>query len=243
MSELEEMFFKEPYQNINYITNENISAGHIDDFLPEIFASSLYTECISIDNKEWKLFTRNNSRMEEWNDMSVAPKARELISYMHSSQSIRSLEKITNIQGLIPDPHLIGAGYSRIYKNNFLKIHTDFNWNDSLKLHRAVSLIIYLTPNWNVSWGGALNFYDKNRSNIIYSSDCVFNRCLIWNYNKFGYHGFENPLSCPTNVSRTAFRLFYYTSNSNYNEEDLPHRSLYWFDEKEKIPVDKKGEK
>lgn len=216
--------------------------SYVDDFLPKEFAMELYDECNYIDDKQWKLFTRNGSRMKEWNDLSCAPNAHKLVSYLHGSSVLRQLSVVTGIEGLIPDPHLVGAGYNKSYQGDTLKVHTDFNWNDSLKLHRALSLIIYLTPNWDIKWGGALDFYDRNRETIVASNDCLFNRCVFWKYDKFGYHGYEQPLTCPTDVCRTAFRVFYYTSNSQYLVDDPPHRSLYWIDETTKLPIDKREE-
>jgi hypothetical protein len=219
-----------------------IPMSHVDDFLPKEFAIDLYNECNLIDDKQWKLFTRNGSRMKEWNDLSYAPVAHQLVSYLHSSSALRHLSEVTGIEGLIPDPHLVGAGYNKSYRGDTLKVHTDFNWNDSLKLHRALSLIIYLTPDWDPTWGGALDFYNKDREHVVISNDCLFNRCLFWKYDKFGYHGYEQPLTCPDTICRTAFRVFYYTSNSRYLDDDPPHRSLYWIDETTKLPTDKREE-
>jgi hypothetical protein len=43
----------------------------------------------------------------------------------------------------------------------------------------------------------------------------------------------------PKNTSRKALRLFYYVSNAKHDDKHPPHRSLYWFDDKEKVPYDK----
>jgi len=216
---------------------------NIDNFLPQTTAVNLYKETQSIDNSLWKNFTRKGSHMLEFNKIEMAPEAFNFVNYMHSANILMWLESLTGIEGLIPDPYLTGAGYSKSFAGDTLKIHTDFNWNDKLKLHRALSLIIYLTPDWRPEWKGGLEFYDKERQNISFKATCLFNQCLIWKYNKYGYHGFEEPLSCPNNINRTTFRLFYYTSNSTYIKDDEPHRSLYWFDDATKTPYDIKDEK
>lgn len=212
----------------------------VKDFLPKSVAHSLYSESQTIPNEHWTEFTRNGSFMKECKKLEYAPVAFNLVAYLHSSAFIKNLEQITRISGLIPDPHLVGAGYSRSFTGDTLKKHTDFNWNDSLKLHRALSLIIYLNPDWNPAWGGALDFYDRSGKTIVRSNPCLFNSCLIWKYDKYGFHGYESPLTCPENSPRTTFRLFYYVSSSEYKLDDLPHRSLYWIDEKTNEPYDKK---
>jgi Rps23 Pro-64 3,4-dihydroxylase Tpa1-like proline 4-hydroxylase len=181
--------------------------------------------------------------MLECKDLSVSPAAYELVSALHSSIFINWLEQLTGIQNIIPDPHLIGAGYSKNFNGDALKTHVDFNWNDRLKLHRALSLIIYLTPGWESNWGGSLNFYDFDRETIIKCVDCAFNKAVIWKYHKKGFHGYNNPIQCPNDMFRSTFRLFYYTSNSTYNPVDPPHRSLYWFNATTKEPYDLKDKK
>lgn len=214
----------------------------IDDFLPRDVAYDMFNEINSVDNSLWKHFTRNGSNMYELNKIELTPVAFNVMNYLHSSHALKYLSELTGIPGLIPDPHLVGAGYSKAYPGDTLKVHTDFNWNDSLKVHRALSLIIYLTPDWDPAWHGGLDFYDHKRENVIQHFDCLFNRCLIWEYHKFGWHGHINPLACPPDKPRTTFRLFYYTSNSTYIQEDMPHRSQYWIDEKTGLPMDKRDQ-
>jgi Rps23 Pro-64 3,4-dihydroxylase Tpa1-like proline 4-hydroxylase len=175
--------------------------------------------------------------------MELTPVAFDVLNYFHSSYFLNSLSNYTGIKGLIPDPHLVGAGYSKSFNGDILNVHTDFNWNEQLQLHRSLSLIVYLTPDWKEEWGGALDFYDSKKENVVTTIDTLFNRCLIWKYDRFGYHGYTNPIQCPQDKNRTTFRVYYYTSNSTHLLNDPPHRSLYWIDETTKMPYDKKAQK
>lgn len=243
MIKLSDIFSKNIFdEKTDFLNQKPIPMAFFDNFLPAHVAINMYNEINSIDNKFWKKFTRNGSHMMELNKIELMPVAFEVMSYFHSSSFLESLTKLTGIPGLIPDPHLVGAGYSKSFKGDTLKIHTDFNWNNTLKLHRALSLIIYLTPDWDPSWHGGLDFYDFERRKVVTHVDCLFNRCLIWKYDKLGWHGHLNPLNCPDNKPRTTFRLFYYTSNSTYHEDDPPHRSQYWYDPVQKKAYDKREE-
>ncbi len=235
-------FIEKLKTDVNFRNQQPIPMVLIEDFLPIELAINLHKESLTIDNSFWTKFNRNGSHMKECKNLSVAPIAFDLVSKLHSSVFLTWLEKITGIAGIIPDPYLTGAGYCKSYRGDVLKKHTDFNWNEQLKLHRVLSLIIYLTPEWDPSWGGSLDFYDKTGDNIIKSNPCLFNNCLIWEYDKYGYHGYETPLNCPNTIQRTAFRLFFYKSNSSHNETDPPHRSLYWINES-KQPYDKRDHK
>lgn len=243
MKNLTDIFTSKIYQgDRDFHTAQPFPMTVIDNFLPETTALNMFNELQSIDESIWRTFTRNGSHMIELNKLHQTPIAFELTGYLHSASSMSQLSALTGIPGLIPDPYLVGAGYSKSFAGDTLKIHTDFNWNDTLKLHRAASMIIYLTPDWDPNWNGGLDFYDKERQNVITHVDCLFNRCIIWKYDKFGWHGHTKPLTCPPNRPRTTFRLFFYTSNSTFLEDDPPHRSQYWYDAETKRAYDKREE-
>lgn len=223
--------------------NDPVPTACVDNFLDIDFAKSMYNETRTVDDTHWSEFTRNKSYMKECKDLTVLPIASKFVEYMHSPKMLLWLEELTGISSLIPDPYLTGAGYSKSFKNDSLKVHTDFNWNEKLKLHRALSFIVYLTPEWNPDWGGALGFYDFKNNNLVNAIDCVFNRAVIWQYHKLGFHGYKEPLTCPEDLQRTTFRLFYYTSDSQYKTDDMPHRSLYWVDPVTTQPYDKRDQK
>ena len=202
----------------------------LDDFLPISTAKKLQAECESVPTEHWTEFTRRGSYMKECKNLDYSPEAVNIVNQLHSTTGLKWLEKITGIQGLLPDPHLTGAGYSRSFNGDSLKVHTDFNWNDELKLHRKLTLIVYLTEEWQEEFGGHIEFYDDTNKNLVQSVFTKFNRCVIWQYHKTGFHGYPTPIQCPDRVSRNTLRLFYYVSNSQYLEDDPPHRSLYLHD-------------
>ena len=210
----------------------------LKDFLPDDFAQKMYQESLSIPKHHWSVFTRNGSHMEECVNLDLCPVATEFVNQIHSQKGMTWLTELTGIKCIIPDPYIIGGGYGKSYKGDILNIHTDFNWNDKLRLHRMASLIIYLNPTWKEEWGGALDFYDFNRSHVVSSVPCLFNTCHIWRYHKRGFHGYNNPLTCPDNQARIMFRLFFYVSNAEYDTSDRPHRSLYWYDSDTNEPYD-----
>jgi hypothetical protein len=211
----------------------------LDDFLPEELARAMATETHDIPSHEWSEFTRKKSHMQECINMNVCPVARDyFVAHMHSQAGMEWMTKLTGITDLIPDPYLVGAGYSRSYNGDFLGIHTDFNWNESLKLHRMLSLILYIEPDWQDEYGGDIIFKDFNNKKVIQRIPPKFNRCIIWRHHKRGFHGYPDPITCPSDISRKTFRLFYYVSNATHNTQDLPHRSLYWYDGDANEPYD-----
>ena len=206
----------------------------IDNFLDEETCLNLYEECISAPKGGWTVFSRAGSRMEEFNDLISCPTAHQVTyEIMHSGEMLYDLEQMTGISGLLPDPHLVGAGYSIFRNGSFLSSHYDFNWNDRLRLHRKLTSLLFITPGWKEEWGGHHELwtgsFDKDKtSKKVYSHPPLFNRFYIdENVKKGPYHAVSK-VNCPDEVEgRCAIRFFYYISSSEYDPNDPPHKSIY----------------
>ena len=212
----------------------------LDGFLPQNVVDAMLHEAESIPDHYWTNFTRNRSLMRECKVFDSTPVLQTVANCFNSSRFINWLEAITKKTGVISDPHLVGAGLSKCYAGNSLKLHTDFNWNDELQLNRTASAIFYFNPTWEEEWGGSLEFWDFDRTHIVDHVVPFPNRLLIWDYDDRLLHGYPDALSCPDDQYRLNMRLFYYKSNST--PINPPHRSLYWWDEDTKTPYDDRTE-
>ena len=187
----------------------------IDNFLDEETCLKLYEECINAPKGGWTVFTRAGSRMEEFNDLISCPMAHQVTyEIMHSGEMLYDLEQMTGISGLLPDPHLVGAGFSIFRDGSYLGSHYDFNWNDRLRLHRKLTSLLFITPGWKEEWGGHHEIwtgsYDKDKtSKKVYSHPPLFNRFYIdENVKKGPYHAVSK-VNCPDEVEgRCAIRFF-----------------------------------
>lgn len=206
----------------------------VDEFLDTETVYQLYEECKNAPKGGWTVFTRSGSRMEEFNDLISLPTAhRVTYDIMHSGEFLYELEQMTGIVGLLPDPHLVGAGYSIIRNGKELGCHYDFNWNDRIRLHRKLTSLLYITPEWKEEWGGHIQYYDNNvdinpDANLIESIAPKFNRFVINENIKHGPYHRVSEVKAPEDVfGRCAIRFFYYISTSNPDVDNPPHRSTY----------------
>jgi len=240
MNLVEKIIARYPYTeklNLEYTKNSPYPHLCLDEFLDDECVSKLKEEC---DKITWsREFTRNGSRMLEKQDISDCPVAFEVCQQLSSKMFLDWLEKITGHDDLIPDPHMVGAGYMRCGKGDSLKIHSDFNFNNKLKIYRMLTLNIYLNKGWKEEWHGDLQFWDFERKGCVSRYWPHAGRALLWRYHKYGFHGHPNALTCPDNVHRDGLRIFYYVSGeAPYKLDKQPHRSLYWYDDKTGTPYD-----
>jgi|TARA_B100001093_G_scaffold371112_1_gene356078 hypothetical protein len=232
--------FTDPYElQKTYRSHPSYSLLTLEDFVPKHIVSAMAKELDNVPLEDCKHFTRAGSCMYEYNDVTKTPVQDAVIDALHSSTFIKWLQEVTDTVDLIPDPHLIGAGYVKSLTGDSLKVHCDFNWNEQIRLHRMLSLVIYLNDDWKEEWGGQLQFYDRERQTVHSKVPVGNGNAVIWSYDNFAFHGYPDPMTNPKNTSRKALRLFYYVSNAKHDDKHPPHRSLYWFDDKEKVPYDK----
>ena len=190
----------------------------IDDFLSPSVLKLVNKE---ITNIKWtKTFTRAGSHMVENNDIVNCPMMSSLYLHYSSPQYLQTLEKRLGVKGIVPDPYMVGAGYSEIKNHGDLKPHIDFNWNDKIKLHRVCSLMIYLNDDFT---GGELCFEDRDPIKL------KKNRALLFEHSETIRHHVN-----PVVGVRRNLRYFYYASK--LEPPKGYHRSLYGL--KDGKPVD-----
>lgn len=208
-----------------HATNNPVPYTIIDNFLPSEVFESIVKDLSNITQDHYTVFSVGDNYRKECRDFVEAPLLQTLSHSFQSSNFVHWLEKITGVEKLIPDPHLRGGGLARIPTGNKLGLHTDFNWNDQLQVNRKVNLILYLTPNWQSSWDGDLEFWNKENTECVTRIEPKANRLVFWNYESWLVHGHSNTLDTPEDVSRDNLIHFYYTSNATWEED--PRRSKF----------------
>lgn len=132
--------------------------------------------------------------------------------YLNSQPFLEFLTQLTGIEHIIPDAYFEGGGFHQILPGGFLKIHADFNKNRWTKLDRRLNVLVYLNKDWDESWGGHFELWDKEMQGCKKRLLPVFNRMAIFSTTTFSYHGHPDPLRCPADRSRKSFALYYYTN-------------------------------
>jgi hypothetical protein len=154
----------------------------------------------------------NQLKLASRGEYRFGPVTREFVHYLHSQPFLEFLSALTGIEGLIPDPYFIGGGFHEIKRGGFLKIHADFNKHPDLGLDRRLNLLIYLNEDWEESYGGHFELWDKEMKRCVKKFLPVFNRMVIFSTTDISYHGHPDPLNCPEGRSRRSLALYYYTN-------------------------------
>ncbi len=213
----------------------------LDQFFSEEVLESLLAEFPGPEDIQWlQLQHENSKKLASKNEEQLGPASRAFIHQLNSSAFIAFLEKLTGIEGLIPDPHLWGGGLHQILKGGFLNIHADFNKHTRLKLDRRINLLVYLNKDWKEEYGGHIQLWSRDMKQCIQKILPVFNRCVIFSTTDFSYHGHPEPLTCPEDRSRKSLALYYYSNGRPLQEISKAHSTLYRSPSKQNQPFFKK---
>lgn len=221
--------FKFDTEKLNKLAEENKDkyqggspCPHIyfDNFLPENVAREVLNEFPGVESNVWDKNYKDERQFKmACEDSTKFPESiREVLKEFNSSEFIKFLEKLTGIDGLIPDPHYRGGGMHQIKPGGFLKVHVDFNWYPKLKLERRLNVLLYLNENWKEEYGGHFELWDKEMKNAEVKVLPIFNRVAMFSTSEDSYHGHPDPIACPEDMTRKSLALYYYTSPANENQ-------------------------
>jgi Rps23 Pro-64 3,4-dihydroxylase Tpa1-like proline 4-hydroxylase len=195
-------------------------------FDPELLTQIL-AEFDAMDRGRWHSSDKDVERKWATEDIQhFGPTTRAFIHQLNGGLFLNFLEKLTGIQGLISDPHLRGGGLHEIRRDGALGVHADFNLYPRLNIWRRLNLLLYLNQDWDDSWGGELELWDRTGTRRVRTIGPTFNRVVIFDTSNYSYHGHPQPLRCPPTRSRKSIALYYYTAQKPEGEID-PHTTIF----------------
>lgn len=200
----------------------------VDNLFPEKFLEKVAAEFPDQSSDTWHTFNNlREKKLASNGDEALGPYTRALVSNLNSGTFIHFLESLTGIKGLLPDPHLMGGGMHRILPGGKLAVHVDFNRNNELKLVRRLNVLIYLNKDWDESYGGYFELWDKDMQEAKVKVLPKFNRLAMFSTGKETWHGHPDPLTCPENRSRRSLALYYYTAVEDKNWKKDTHTTVF----------------
>tara|TARA_B100001939_G_scaffold145783_1_gene126318 strand:+ start:1687 stop:2283 length:597 start_codon:yes stop_codon:yes gene_type:complete len=195
--------------------------NYYENFLKDYLDVDLLSELKSV--KDWKSFDRNSSHMKEY--YGEGQFLTKLRCHLQSKTFVKWVEEESQIDGLVVDSFGVGEGVSLMQVGDGLDPHIDFNWNDRIKMYRAVNLLIYLGS----CQGGEFTMWDEDMK-MSSSYSPKHNSAVLFVHSETKAHGVRKV----TSGKRYAIRQFYYRSEATCEN---PHQSLYWYNPETKMPT------
>ena len=195
-----------------YITAKPYPHLVIDDlFAPELL-DRVVNEFPKVKERDWLVWDNQHELKTTSRGIDGLSTFTQIFClWLNSSEVIKTIKQITEIDNLVGDPLFHGAGLHEMHRDGWLEMHADYTRHFSLPLMRRLNILIYLNRDWDINWGGELTLQnpDKFQSQVSYPP--LFNRTIIFPTTNRTFHGVPHPLSCPLNRSRQLLSIYYWT--------------------------------
>lgn len=202
-----------------------------DDFFQAEALHEVLAEFPALQSKDSMRYDNHNEKKLASNgEYLFGEKTKLFMHFLNSQPFLEFLEILTGVENLIPDPQYSGGGYHQIMPGGFLKVHADFNKHPVYSLDRRLNALVYLNEDWEESYGGALELWDKDMKHSVEKIFPFFNRLVVFSTNDFTFHGHPEPLKCPEGRSRKSLALYYYTNGRPKEEINIgleEHSTLF----------------
>ena len=188
------------------------SSGHkyfyIDHLLPEPLVEMIRNSFPSKDLMRVRHSLREHkyvaAQMDRFNPIL------EEVVYAFQAQGVREvISKITCINHLLPDERLYAGGISMMSKGHFLNPHLDNSHNNDRSLYRALNLLFYVSPDWQINHGGHLELWDDLKNSTTIQSQC--NRLVVMATNKSSWHSVSK---VRVNSDRCCISNYFFTKET-----------------------------
>lgn len=139
-----------------------------------------------------------------------------VFDYLCGDGFTKIIEQITGRTDVKGDIGLHGGGWHCHQRGDKLNIHYDYSIHPKLNLERHYNLIVYMTPDWEKSWGGGLELWNHNVETnqpleCITTVENKFNRAVLFDTTQHSWHGLPREIECPIGVCRTSLAVYYLT--------------------------------
>ena len=183
----------------------------IPNFLNEEYANILH-DCFpeDIDKDHWHKYYNPIEVKYTLDKLEKLPTSLKEIFYLLSTKEITNkLSILSNIENLEYDPYLHGAGIHVHPRNGRLHMHLDYEKHPHFEKQRRLNVILYLNKNWDPSWNGDTQLWDKQMENCIVKSEVEFNTAIIFKTNEISWHGLPEKIMCPEGMLRKTVAYYY----------------------------------
>lgn len=197
-----------------YLNSKPFEHVVIDNFLNEEIASEVSSEFPSWESPDWTYTYKNpvedKKLCSHWDKFKTT--TYKLLWYFNSDSFVIPLQVLTKNPNIQLDIGMHGGGYHGHNNGGILSKHLDYDIHPKLGMQRKLNMIIYLTKNWEDSWGGGLGLWsgdDKTASKLEKNVAVKFNRAIIFDTTQNSWHGLVEPVTCPSNVIRKSLAVYY----------------------------------
>jgi Rps23 Pro-64 3,4-dihydroxylase Tpa1-like proline 4-hydroxylase len=176
----------------------------IDGFLSEEQAN-LLTENFPALDSSWVKYWNPLEKKYALNKFEQHPVFKRLFDLLQTDEFVAKMKELTGIANLESDPHLHGAGVHYHPTGGKLDMHLDYSVHPISGKERRINIILYLNRDWDESYNGDIQLWDKGFTGPVKRVYPYFNRAVVFQTSDLSWHGLPTPLRCPDGMGRKSW--------------------------------------
>ena len=176
-----------PKASAEFHLPRTVKSFTVDDLLPAELASAIAASFPPVEKMVLK------SHLGELKYVGVqmnqyAGLLEETIYAFQDPAVVELVGQICGLHDLIPDDQLYAGGISAMMDGHFLNPHLDNSHDFERKRYRALNLLYYTTPGWQLDYGGNLELWDDGPKGKPRTIESKFNRLAVMQTDKTSWH-------------------------------------------------------
>lgn len=186
----------------------------IDDFFfPEI-ADTLSSEFPDYDASDINIYKNALENKRTMNHWDKFPPTTYRVFNIFGHDLVKEFRNLIDEENLWFDFGLNGGGWHMHGRSGNNNIHLDYSIHPKLGMQRKLNIIVYLTKDWNPSWGGGLELWSHDENinrpkDLIKIVDNKYNRAIVFDTTQNSWHGLPKFISCPEGIIRKSLAGYY----------------------------------
>jgi hypothetical protein len=211
-----------------YMQADPFPNAWFDDFFEPGFLRKVIAEFPDLQARKDAIFYNNpnENKHASKGEHAFGPNTLQLVHFLNSQPFLEFLQELTGIkETLIPDPYFEGGGFHQIKPGGYLKVHVDFHKHRAMNLDRRLNVLVYLNEDWDESYGGHFELWERDMSQCAVRIAPLFNRMALFSTTGYSWHGHPDPLTCPPDRSRRSLALYYYSNGRPESELSASERN------------------
>lgn len=160
---------------------------YIDELLPKDLALEIY----NMFPKPSETKKRESLRELKYTAFQMDkyhPLLEEVTYAFQDDRIVNLIGEICEIEQISADENLYAGGLSLMEKGNFLNPHLDNSHDKDRNRWRVLNLLYYVTPNWELDFGGNLEIWPKGLKEKQTTIESKFNRLAVMATHQDSWH-------------------------------------------------------
>jgi hypothetical protein len=196
----------------------------VDNFLSEYLIEKIESEFLDFNSDHYYNYNNPVEIKKQNHDWGLFPKyTYQLFNYLNSQPFLDILSEHIKVK-LYADSGLHGGGWHIHDATGILNQHLDYSLHPKLELQRKINIIIYVTKDWQESYGGHLGLFE-NPDKLVKEVSPMYNRAIVFDTTQDSWHGLSRVCNTPTGVYRKSLAIYYLTDPPI--EVDTRNRALF----------------